>query len=80
MTLNNPDNTPVADVPLYVPDKIFIKVANDVIFTPVLNSPLLDQHVVVSTLLSNASDPTRIILSKIKINESFSSNLKSVNH
>ena len=60
-------------------DKIFIKIANDTIFTPQLNLMHLDQSVVLSTLISNASVQTRQILSRIDISETFTSNLKAVN-
>ena len=80
MTQSVNDNGPVAhDLPNNVPDKIFTKIASECIFTPVLCSPTLDQSVVLSTLISNANEQTRTILSDLKINESFSSNLKRIN-
>ena len=74
------NSVPVSlDTSTNVNNKIFSKIANEFIFTLILNSPLLDQSVVISTLLSNATVLIQTILSKIKIDDSFSANLKSVN-
>ena len=79
MTVSNQDMASVNANNYPVADKIFIKIANDTIFTPLLNTMQLDQSVVVSTLISNATIQTRSIISKINISESFTSNLKAVN-
>ena len=79
MTVITQDMAPVTAEQPQVNDKIFTKISNDLIFTPILNTPALDQSVVISTLISNASEQMRTILSKIVISESFTTNLKAVN-
>ena len=79
MTTPPVDAAPVGQNSSYVPDKTFIKVANQYFLTPVLNSPTLDQRAVISSLISNSSVMMRTILSKINIDDSFSSNFKSLN-
>ena len=78
-TVSTQDMAPVNANNSSTVDKVFSKIANDTIFTPILNTPHLDQNVVVSTLISNASPQTRTVLMKIDISETFTSNLKAVN-
>ena len=74
MTAPTMDMAPVGQNQSCIPDKTFTKVANEYFLTPVLNSPTLDQRVIISSLLSNSSFSMWAILSKILIDELFSTN------